>query len=146
MARTLNLLRWLLCCGCLFAVTATGCEKSGPKMVTVEGKVSYQGKPVPRGYVSFYPDKNKGNQSMEVPNGPIEDGNYHVKTRVHEGMTPGWYNVAVSAAEQIDPKNPYFTKWLVPDKYADSKRSKLQIEVVENPPPSHYDINIEPPK
>jgi hypothetical protein len=146
MVRTLNPLLPLLSCICLLAMTAAGCEKSGPKMVQVEGKVTYQGKPVPRGYVSFYPDAKKGNKSMEVPNGTIDEGSYHMVTRVHDGLTPGWYTVAVSAAEQIDPKNPYFTKWLVPDKYANPKTSKLQMEVVDNPAPGAYDINLEPPK
>jgi hypothetical protein len=143
-AAALNPLLFLFCCGCLFAVAAAGCQKSGPKMVQVEGKVTLGGKPVPRGWVTFHPDAKKGNQSMEVPNGTIEDGDYHVITRVNEGITPGWYHVAVNAAEQIDPKNPYINKWLVPEKYANPKTSKLQMQVVENPAPGAYDINLEP--
>jgi hypothetical protein len=131
-----------LSCG-LFAVSLLGCEKSGPKMVPVEGKVTYKGKPVPRGSVSFFANNKKGNQSMEVPIGTIEDGTYHVITRITEGMTPGWYNVAVNAAKQIDPKNPYFTEWLVPEKYSNPKTSKLELQIVENPAPGAYDINLD---
>jgi hypothetical protein len=134
----------LICGAGLFAAFTAGCEQSGPKMVQVEGKVTYKGKPVPRGYVSFYADSKKGNQSMEVPIGIIEDGDYHVVTRTKGGITPGWYQIAVNAAKQIDPKNPYFTDWLVPEKYSNSKTSKLQIEVLENAPPGAYDIHIEP--
>jgi hypothetical protein len=135
-------LLFLLCCGGLIAALVAGCEQSGPKMVQVEGKVTYKGKPVPRGYVSFF--AKKGNPSMEVPIGPIEDGEYQVKTRTKDGMTPGRYQVAVNAAKQIDPKNPYFTDWLVPEKYSNPKTSKLEVEVVENPQPGAYDIHIEP--
>ena len=113
-------------------------------MVQVEGKVTYKGKPVPRGTVSFYGDQKKGNSSQEVPIGTIEDGEYHVITRTKEVITPGWYHVTVNAAKQIDPKNPYFTDWLVPEKYSNYKTSKLEIEVRDNAPPSAYDIHIEP--
>jgi hypothetical protein len=140
----MNRLLFMFCCGGLCAVIATGCEQSGPKMVQIEGKVTYKGQPVPRGTVSLYAETKKGNQSMEVPIGIIEDGFYHVMTRTKEGATPGWYQVAVNAAKQIDPKNPYFTDWLVPEKYSNPKTSKLEMEVVENPPPGKYDINIEP--
>jgi hypothetical protein len=137
-------LLFLVCCSGLFAVLVSGCEQSGPKMIQVEGKVTYKGKPVPRGYVSFYAEPKKGNQSMEVPIGIIEDGEYHVMTRTKEGMTPGWYKVTVNAAKQIDPENPYFTEWLVPEKYSLDKTSKIEVEVVEKPAAGAYDIHIEP--
>lgn len=140
---TLAPIRLLICCGCLFAVAGPGCEKSGPKMYPVQGKVTYAGKPVPRGTVTFYPDKKKGNDSMELPIGAIEEGQYHLVTRTIDGATPGWYNAAVNAAEQIDLKNPYFTKWLVPPKYGDPKTAKLPFQVVENAAPGAYDIHLE---
>jgi hypothetical protein len=142
--RILNQVLFLFCgCG-LLAFGAVGCEKSGPKMVQVEGKVTYKGKPVPRGTVSFFANQKKGNQSMEMPIGTIEDGTYKVVTRITNGMTPGWYHVAVNAAKQIDPKNPYFTEWLVPEKYSNPKTSKLEMQIAENPAPGAYDINLEP--
>ena len=139
----MNRLLFMLCCGGLCAVIATGCEQGGPKMVQIEGKVTYKGKPVPRGTLSLFAETKKGNQSMEVPIGIIEDGYYHVKTRTKDGATPGWYQVSVNAAKQINPKDPYFTDWLVPEKYSNPKTSKLEMEVVENPAPGKYDINIE---
>jgi len=134
----------LVCIGGLLALSAIGCEKGGPKMIQVEGKVTYKGKPVPRGTVSFFANQKKGNESMEMPIGVIEDGTYHVVTRITDGMTPGWYHVAVNAAKQIDPKNPYFTEWLVPEKYSNPKTSRLEMQIVENPAPGAYDINLEP--
>jgi hypothetical protein len=140
-------MNWRLChfcCGGLLALCAIGCDNSGPKMVQVEGKVTYKGKPVPRGSVSFFAEPKKGNLSKEMPLGAIEDGYYRAFTRTKEGMTPGWYHVTVNAAKQVDMKNPYFTEWLVPEKYSNPKTSKLEKEIVENPAPGAYDINIEP--
>ncbi len=135
----------LMCCGCTLAVTVAGCGKGDPKLVQVEGKVTVGSKPLTTGTVTFYPDATKGNQSKEVPLGAIDaEGNYRLITRINEGVTPGWYNVAVTAAEQIDPKNPYFTDWLIPQKYIDPKKSNLRFEVVQNPLPGAYDIKLEP--
>ena len=114
-------------------------------MVKVQGQVMVGSKPLTTGTVIFHPDLVKGNNSKEEPRGPIdEEGNYHLLTRIDEGVTPGWYKVSVTAAEQIDRKNPYFTDWLIPQKYIDPKTSKLAFEVVENSAPGAYDIKLEP--
>jgi hypothetical protein len=137
----------LVCCGSALLTIAAGCSsaKTGPKLVPVEGKVTVGGKPLPRGFVILFPDGQAGNQSNEEPRGTIEsDGSYRVQTHIKDGAPLGWYRVTVTAAEQIDPKNPYFTNWLIPTKYVDPKTSKLRYEVVENPSPGRYDIKLDP--
>jgi hypothetical protein len=135
----------LICCGLAFALT--GCRKGDPKLVQVDGNVMVGTKPLTRGTVIFYPDAAKGNTSRDEPRGAIEpDGRYHLLTGLKEGVTPGWYKVAVTAAEQIDPKNFYVTKWLIPQKYIDPKTSKLQLEVVANPASGAYNLTLEPIK
>jgi hypothetical protein len=130
--------------GCVLAILATGCGKAGPHLVKVQGKVTMGNKPLTTGTVIFHPDLPKGNNSKEEPRGSIdEDGNYYLLTRIDEGVTPGWYKVSVTAAHQLDPKNPYFTDWLIPQKYIDPKTSKLQFEVVENAAPGAYDIHLD---
>jgi hypothetical protein len=95
--------------------------------------------------VILFPDAQAGNQSNEEPRGNIEsDGSYRVQTHIKDGAPLGWYRVTVTAAEQIDPKNPYFTNWLIPTKYVDPKTSRLRYEVVENPSPGRYDIKLDP--
>src|SRR5215472_12634471 len=49
----LNRLLFFVCCGGVFAMSAIGCEKSSSKLVQVEGKVTFRGQPVPRGFVTF---------------------------------------------------------------------------------------------
>jgi hypothetical protein len=128
----------------VFVVGATGCGKQGPKLVPVEGRVMVGTKPVTNGYVILYPDKAQGNTSLEEPRGEIDSrGNYKVLTGTRAGAAPGWYQVAVTAAAEYDPKNPYFTEWLIPQKYIDPKTSKLTVEVVERPVPGAYDFKLD---
>src|SRR5437879_6512281 len=102
--------------GCLLAVLI-GCGKGDPKLIPVDGKVTFGGKPLTTGTVIFVPDTSKGNESKEEPRGIIDsEGRYRLTTHIIDGAPPGWYKVTVSAAEQLDPKNQYFTKWLIPEK------------------------------
>jgi hypothetical protein len=132
----------LLCC--VLTTGLTGCGQGGAKLVPVEGKVTMGAKPVPTGTVIFYPDAARGNTSKEEPRGDIDaGGNYQLLTGTHKGVAPGWYKVAVTAADQVDPNNPYFTKWLVPERYIDPRTSKLEFEVGANQPPGAFDIKLE---
>jgi hypothetical protein len=141
----LRLLLPLICYFCVFAVTATGCGKTDPNLAQVEGSVMVGNKPLTTGTVIFYPDATKGNDSKDEPRSPINtNGRYHLQNGVKQGITPGWYKVAVTAADQIDPKNPYFTNWLIPTKYIDPKTSKLRLEVVATHAPGAYNITLEP--
>src|SRR5438270_6234774 len=109
-AYPMNRLLGLICCGTTLAVLTAGCSNQDPKLVAVQGKVTMGNKPLTRGTVIFTPDHKKGNESKEEPRGNIEeDGTYRLMTHLKEGVAPGWYKVAVTAAEQIDLKNPYFT-------------------------------------
>jgi hypothetical protein len=126
---------------CLFLLTGCG---GGPKLPIVQGKVTAGDKPLRTGFVIFYPDKARGNDSKEEPRGDIDaEGNYVLYTRLEKGAASGWYKVAVSAADQIDPKNPYFTNWLIPQKYIDPRTSGLAIQVVEGPVPGAYDLKLD---
>ena len=132
----------LLCC--LLTAGLTGCGPGGPKPAPVEGKVTMGGKPLTTGTAIFYPDAAWGNDSKEEPRGDIDGGGaYQVFTGARKGAAPGWYKVAVTAADQIDPNNPYFTKWLVPERYIDPRTSKLEFEVGANPTPGAFDIELE---
>lgn len=134
------ILRWT----CLFALAISGCGPKGPQLVKVEGTVLIGAKPLHTGYVIFHPDLSKGNKSQEQPRGVISsDGRYKLITYAKEGAPPGWYRVAVTAAHENDPKDPYFTKWLIPERYIDYKSSKLALEVVEKTAPGAYDIKLD---
>jgi hypothetical protein len=140
-----SLKSWLILVGCgVLAVSLAGCGKSGSKLVQVAGKVTAGNKPLTTGTVIFYPDAGRGNTSKEEPRGDIDsEGNYRLLTGIQTGAAAGWYKVAVTAADQVDPKNPYFTKWLIPEKYIDPRTSKLTIEVVASPAAGAYDLKLD---
>lgn len=76
--------------GCTLALA--GCGDSGPKRYQVSGKVTYKGKPVPKGFITFEPDSSKGN---EGPGGGAEivDGEY--STESGKGVLGGPYRVKI---------------------------------------------------
>lgn len=132
----------------LTAGLLAGCA-GGEKLIEVQGQVVVGSQPATKGmgYVTFHPDDKQGNKSLEEPVGAIgPDGTYTLKTREKPGAAPGWYKVGVSIAEVLDPKNPYVTKWLMPqpDKYQDWSKSGIRIEVVAQPQPGQYDIRLPP--
>jgi hypothetical protein len=54
----------------------TGCEKKGIERFDLAGQVTFGGQPVPRGYMIFTPDREKGNSGpaakSEIRNGQYE--------------------------------------------------------------------------
>lgn len=129
----------------LVGLMLAGC--SGKQLFDVHGTVYVGDQPVQKGtgHVIFHPDESKGNKSLEEANGTIQDdGSYRLETRGQPGAAPGWYKIAVSVSEVMDPNNPYVTKWLMPDplKYREWAKSGISVEVVKKPQPGHYDIKL----
>ena len=128
---------------CLAAIVSSGCGASG--LFPVEGKVTLtDGTPIAFGYVILHPDKSKGNESLESCTATIQDGRYAIMTGAQAGAPLGAYTVAIEAAKDVNPNNPYFTEWLADEKYVDPARSKLTLEVVEKPEPGRYDFKLDP--
>jgi len=129
----------------LAALALVGCGDSGPKVYPVQGKVSLMdGTPIIYGHVILQPDKKQGNLSMEICQGTIQDGSYTIMTGARPGAPLGAYTVAIEAAKEVDPNNPYFTEWLADEKYIDPTRSKLTLVVIEKPEPGRYDFKLDP--
>ncbi len=81
----------------LSALAAVGCGSSGPTMGRVSGTVTYKGKPLEKGTVTFL------STDGERPNatGPIQAGSYTLQTtEPGDGAVVGEYKIAVS---DIDP-------------------------------------------
>ncbi|MCI0377838.1 MAG: hypothetical protein L0215_09540 [Gemmataceae bacterium] len=127
-------------------LSASGCGggSSGPSLTPVSGKVSVGGKLLTRGSVSFRPDTARGNKDLSEPFGEIgPDGAYKLHTGKRLGAPLGKYVVLVAATEDVDPNKPSDTpKSLVPLKYSDPDMPILQLDVVENPKPGHYDLDL----
>jgi hypothetical protein len=142
--RQRHLLARLGVCGLLIAGLC-GCGGSGDeKLTAVAGRVTVNGAPLTIGAVTFQPDVEKGNQTQHIPVGQLgADGRYELMSATKNGAPLGWYKVAVSAQEPIDPKNPYAPpKHLVNPKFSDAATSGLRLEVVANPAPGAYDIAV----
>jgi hypothetical protein len=130
-----------------------GCGGGDTKFIPVEGKVMLDGKQLTldshiQGSVTLHPDKSKGNNSLELPTGTIDaEGKYKIMVRNTPGAPPGWYKVTVSIAPVVDPKNPYLKKtgWLMHERHRKEETSKLAFEVVANPAPGAYDLQLDKP-
>jgi hypothetical protein len=124
----------VLCLGVLLA--GAGC---GERRVDVSGKVTVDGKPLTSSACTllFAPDKN--NPLQKIPSAALDDkGAYRLSTGGKDGVPPGWYRVYVAFdARQSRGNPPPFHA-----KYLDAAKSPLSIEVVANPKPGAYDLEL----
>jgi hypothetical protein len=58
-----------ICC------VATGCGEKGTQRYDLTGQVTFRGQPIPKGYMIFAPDREKGN-SGPAAKSAIRDGQY----------------------------------------------------------------------
>jgi len=122
--------RSLLCLS--LAIVTSGCGRRGDEKPTavVRGKVTYQGKPLPLGMVTFTPD-NMGPTASGTIN---SDGTYSLSTYTKDdGATIGTHKVAVIAKEEQTNFEanavPTDGRRLIPDKYFLEVTSGLTADV-----------------
>lgn len=127
-----------------FIAFAAGCSSEGEKLAPVAGAITANGKAVPSGTLTFYPDSTKGNASKHQPNGVITaDGRFEMfLTGNKKGAPPGWYKVVVYAVDDPQPGKP--NKYFVSKKYSNIASTPLQFEVIDNPEPGRYDLKLDP--
>ena len=84
----------LLLTGLFLALIASGCGgNSGPKLVPLSGTVTFDGKPVPAGYISFTPPSGGG--SVRVVQ--IKDGKFDTAEMIDpKGVHPGANTVVIA--------------------------------------------------
>jgi hypothetical protein len=129
-------MRALTVCVLVFAATAFADDKKPePKGEPVEGKVTYKGRPLPAGTITFVTKDGKTAGSAEL----AEDGSYKATVPVGE------YKVTVSTEPlkkadkvdpkappklpPVDPKNPPKVYVKIPAKYGDPKTTPLVCTV-----------------
>jgi len=123
----------------LLAAAGCGSGESLP-LGTVEGQVTYQGKPLDHGRVVFTPDKGTtGPQAV----GQIQsDGSFSMETGDRAGAPLGTHVVTVHCRREPTPeeaKDIYFVpEALIPEKYFKEDQSPLRFEVKEG----HNDYSI----
>jgi hypothetical protein len=87
----------------LMAASLVGCGgRQGPERVVVSGTVTFNGKPIPNGKISFLPDQTS-NAPMAVA--LIADGNFVANS--HGGVPVGSHKVQIEAYHPISgPAKP----------------------------------------
>ena len=123
--------RTILPLSLMLSFLTIGCGDSGPPKASVTGKVTFEGKPVTKGTVTFLAIDPKGRNATGAI-GP--DGSYTLQTETAgDGALLGDYVVGISARddEVLDytPPKPIPPKYLVPAKYEDPKTSELKATV-----------------
>ena len=76
-----------------------GCNPA-PKVAQISGTVTFMGKPVPAGYVTFTPDVATGTLG-QVVGFQIKDGKYDSKANVPSGIPPGSYQVRIGGFDGV---------------------------------------------
>ena len=117
-------------------VPAVGCGPGGtaPAVVTVpvKGKVTYKGRPLAKGVVTFEP-RNSGRTATGAI-GP--DGAFELTTlQKGDGATPGKHRVSVSGT------GPTVKAELIPLKYTEVNTSKIELEVTKDKTDYPIDLN-----
>jgi len=109
--------------------------------VPVKGKVTLKNKqPVTFGTVVFVPDKD--NKLKKLAQGTINpDGTYELTTEGKGGVPIGSYIVCVRGPmRKVNGKEPPPLPFSM--KYFDANESPLKIEVVADPAPGAYDLEL----
>jgi hypothetical protein len=115
-----------------------GCD-SGPPTAEISGNVTYDGKPIETGNISFYPRNGKGTTS----GGVIVNGAYTAKS-----VSFGEMEVKINASKVVrkrklypnDPKSPEIDERFefLPDKY--HEKTTLMLDVKERVMKKDFDL------
>lgn len=119
----------------ILMVSGCGGSPDGPTLATVKGKITYQGKPLTVGQISFIPDSSKGTAGPMASGRVNENGEFQLQTfKPGDGAIVGSHKVVISSYKEVafDPDAPNVSLESVsyiPVKYADDKTSGLVAEV-----------------
>jgi hypothetical protein len=114
------MMRWALILVGFTTLWAVGCQSGDPKY-TIHGEVTWEGKPVERGHISFIPlDPSHGPDA-----GPITQGRYSVPVRA------GAMRVEIDADRATGPVDPTMglevRESYIPEEY--NVKSELEITI-----------------
>lgn len=113
---------WLLAVAICAAVGLVGCGDGRPTRVPVSGRVTIDGKPLAKGYISVVP---AGDRVAEGNIGP--DGRFTLKTYdAGDGCVVGKHKVLIVARDVLSPTK---IRWLAPPKYCELETTDLEVSV-----------------
>jgi hypothetical protein len=124
----------------LLLALAVGCGSGRPKTAVVRGTVTYKGKPVPNGTITFTPNSGPTATGEIAP-----DGSYQLTTfRKGDGAVLGEHKVVVVAMQKNnDPNIEAFTPLpppIVPTKYTSLATTDLKAEVKDEDNTINFDL------
>jgi hypothetical protein len=112
---------------------AFGCGTKPSTPATVEGSVTFLGRPLVGGLVVFTPDRDRGTTGKPTTAEIVSNGRYGMPVT---GLTPGWYRVSIS-----DPPSWYAVEGF-PASLRRPDRSGLSREIVAGRD-HRFDFHIE---
>ena len=116
----------------ILALSLASCGPGGAKKYDVNGTVTYDGKPIADGDITFYPE----NKSIGPEGGKIKDGKYASKA------PEGKCKVEIRGSRVVPgKKGPMGEDWVesfIPDKYND--KSTLSAEVGVGKETHNFDL------
>ena len=83
--------------GMIGLLVFAGCGKSGPPRYDLSGNITWGGKPIPAGSITFMPDQTQGNSGLAI-SAKIQDGQFDT-TLDGEGHLGGPHTVKVIALD-----------------------------------------------
>ncbi len=131
--------RWFLALALMFVVAGCSAQDyTGAKRVPVSGTVTFDGKPIPYGVISFLP----GGEDQRGASGPIQQGKYSIEEKY--GPNIGRYKVSIlgypevptgfdgpegaSAEEMYDDGGTDMKEQMLPRRY--NFQTTLEVDVV----------------
>jgi hypothetical protein len=113
-----------LVAGLLVLLAVSGCGGDKPRLVSVTGKVTHQGKALLGGSIIFHPDAGNSYQKDKPSSLLQEDGSFTMKTfPFGDGVPPGAYKVTLA---------PELAKRISRPGYALPEKTPLSIQVPES--------------
>ncbi|TWT34749.1 hypothetical protein [Blastopirellula retiformator] len=117
-------------------IASVGCGARGPEMGDVVGSVTYQGKPLPTGTITFMPE------TAGVPTAYAnikDDGTYEGYTdEFGKGVPVGKHRVMIMAVKENGPEAAAVA--LLPFKYGSDHQSGLTAEVAPGENQVNFDL------
>ena len=119
-----------------------GCNRV-PGLVSVSGKLTYDGGPWPKkGEIIFSPVAKTGDHpQLPAMAHVMDDGSFVAQTADSKGMMPGEYNTVIRC--WLEPADEHHAgKSAIPERYGRPLTSGLKLTVPEGSPPMVVDWDI----
>jgi hypothetical protein len=113
-------------CALLVVLTVTGCGSQGPRKYRVTGEASWNGEPIPDGYIMLISSDRK----IATVAGPIRDGQFELVA------FPGHKRIEISATRVTQPAKPGYRgeerEQYIPPRFNQASTLTAEVETHDN--------------